>query len=186
MLHSFKFKSHLLFNAKVREKRALVNLVEIETFPAFLRYLLLLIMMVMAVGPGYGQAVISAAGTADYTLGEIAISSYRDGSLLINEGFHQPGAVFTGTVELGQKSYEYSIYPNPASQYLMLEGEEELVSQIKSLKIIDLIGREIHLDHDRYHNGMNIDLREVRAGFYQLLLYDKHLVLLSSSPFIIK
>lgn len=128
---------------------------------------------------GQQQAIISAAGTTsemedyslDWTIGELAVSSFSFADQLFTEGFHQADPnldpiVFTA------KEAKLSIhcYPNPFQNSITVSWQKELdsnKSQLVNLECVvtNVYGREIR--RQKLSDGpIQFDLSAVAVGIY--------------------
>lgn len=72
--------------------------------------------------------------------------------------------------ELIAENNEFTIYPNPVSDYLYVNGERE---KVKMAQIIDLSGKVIYSEKDPFRNKTNISVQGIPAGVYFLKLDEK-------------
>ncbi len=112
---------------------------------------LLAIQVVTSLGAqAMNRSVVGSAGTyfsdfntanLHWTLGEIAVGYYENGSVL-SEGFHQTyfDIVVTSLWESPELQLSLAIYPNPTLGQLTIEGDWQPGDQ---LQIFDLQGRRI-------------------------------------------
>jgi hypothetical protein len=71
-----------------------------------------------------------------------------------------------GNVENGWK--DLLVYPNPASDEILIKSEANLTS----VKIFDIFGREVFCSMNLQPYAISIDIRNLVAGSYHLLLSD--------------
>ncbi len=123
-------------------------------------------------GQSLERQVLSASGTTyaqagftlDFTLGELATTTYAQG-LSMSEGFHQVWALITAT-ESPAQDLELTLYPNPTPGFLNVETAELL-----SFKLASLDGRV--LMQGKIEGGKSrIDVGFLGAGLYLLCLQD--------------
>lgn len=74
------------------------------------------------------------------------------------------------TAEFIAENNEFTIYPNPVSDYLYVNGERE---KVKMAQIIDLSGKVIYSEKDPFRNKTNISVQGIPAGVYFLKLNEK-------------
>ena len=74
-----------------------------------------------------------------------------------------------GNVENGWK--DLLVYPNPASDEILIKSEANLTS----VKIFDIFGREVFCSMNLQPYAISIDIRNLVAGSYHLLLSDGNL-----------
>jgi len=117
----------------------------------------LILYIVLALGYSlvelYGQGIIpasggfasSSGGTVSYTIGQVfyTFQSGTNGSII--EGIQQPYeiTVVSGTEEAREINLILSVYPNPASYYLILKVNASTVHSFQSLnyQLLDLSGK---------------------------------------------
>ena len=144
----------------------------------------------------YGDLMaIASGGVSPY---EYEWSTGSDSSILVNP---EEGIIYTLTVtdstdctssiEIllqstavnGLQTEELNVYPNPTDDYLII-NQEGIASALKNIKLVDMHGREIQLNHiiqDR--DNIKLDMQFLRPGIYfihvivdQKLFYQKVIV----------
>ncbi|MDP5170970.1 MAG: T9SS type A sorting domain-containing protein [Bacteroidia bacterium] len=122
----------------------------------------------------YGASGTAGAIQVDMTVGEVAITTGQAGSIIVTQGFHQPGAGITGIAdELGVK-VDYSLYPNPTSDLITLELTAAAPSKIK-VEVIDARGRLTALESKEITLGPTTSTLEwntenLAEGFYMIVV----------------
>ncbi len=79
-----------------------------------------------------GNAATGGGGTVSYTVGQIAYTTITDGvNGSVAQGVQQPYeiSVVTALEEANDISLEFSVHPNPATDYLILKIEGEVKTQ---------------------------------------------------------
>ncbi|MEJ5048813.1 endonuclease [Chryseobacterium culicis] len=74
------------------------------------------------------------------------------------------------TAELIAENNEFTIYPNPVSDHLYVNGERE---KVKMAQIIDLSGKVIYSEKDPFRYKKSIPVTGIPAGVYFLKLDEK-------------
>lgn len=131
----------------------------------------------------YSQVVGSLGGSfssgsmnADWTLGEVVISTLSTPSTIATQGFHQPMLKTQGTV-IGISEGDFShfnahVYPNPVSQDFYLYGSAPIGKV--SLELTNALG-QVLLKRNTYStaNGFNehMEIGGLASGIYMLKLY---------------
>lgn len=121
--------------------------------------------------------VISNAGdvmkagnfSIEWTLGELAVETFKNGNSTLTQGFHQGQIIITKTHDAELSGYK--IYPNPTIENLIIENSNndaayELIS-----------GGGALIQRSSLLNGINqIQMQQLPAGNYmlQLIQGDKH------------
>ena len=109
--------------------------------------------------------------------GSIAVSCF-DGLFILKS------SDYVGVEEALETEYEFSIYPNPSSSTIRLQG----ISQRDcSLKIVDLSGKVV-LEHSAIPsvNGLNFDVSSLSEGVYLLNIIHPLGEILGASKLVIK
>jgi hypothetical protein len=103
---------------------------------------------------------IEGSGTVEYYIYEV--EHYEDGLLMT---FNAETPNYVGINQLSQSAI--SFYPNPASDYLTIDSQEE----IKEISLYNLTGKLIQ----RFENGYNkntIDISSFNKGMYLISIID--------------
>lgn len=122
-----------------------------------MKRLILFIAFLLPVALASGQQkleVIASAGgysvatgiSISWTLGETIIPNFTspDGTIKLAHGFQQK-LVITKVEELIEETVSVTVYPNPASDYVRIEFEQEIDSEIR-ISLIDFRGKVIRAD----------------------------------------
>jgi hypothetical protein len=136
------------------------------------KLLLILIALPMI---GFGQvttpSVISSSGDSynnggimmDYTLGEIVIETYTNSNTILTQGFHQGDLkVTTAVVNLDIKT---KIYPNPTTNFLIIELEKNVNAE---LLVYDINGKIVIKDKLNEEQKKQLDFSFLNQGNYLL------------------
>ncbi|MBN2890318.1 MAG: T9SS type A sorting domain-containing protein [Bacteroidales bacterium] len=117
-----------------------------------------------------GQELVGSAGgsfetatySMDWSVGEVATSTYSAGSYTLSEGLHQNFI----TVEAIDQVVEFgiSIFPNPTSDFININSSEIANFDVK---IIDVDGRNI-VNQNVTGNQTQIDFTNFANGIYIL------------------
>lgn len=109
-----------------------------------MRQKLLVIILSMVVGFGYGQSisssvVASGGGSAEaggislsWTIGELAIETFTSADLILTQGFQQGYYEITSVNDPLAESINLEIYPNPATDFINIEIKN---TEAKSIRI---------------------------------------------------
>ena len=138
-----------------------------------MRKLLLLLLCLPIIG--FGQvttpSVISSSGNSysnggvnmDYTLGEIVIETYTNSNTILTQGFHQGVLeVHTGVVNIEIKT---KIYPNPTTNFLIVELEKNVNADIL---VYDINGKIVIKDRLNNEQQKQLDFSFLKQGNYLL------------------
>jgi hypothetical protein len=132
----------------------------------------------LAVLPMFGMAqsispeVIASAGEhfdngttqLSWTLGEVVIDTYDNGSNILTQGFHQTELTVT-SIEETLSDVRMNLYPNPTSEFLNIElgnNEKDI-----NLQLYDMSGKLIHKDVITANtNKFVLPMQSVATGKY--------------------
>lgn len=132
----------------------------------------------LAVLPFIGMAqsitpeVIASAGEhynngttqLSWTLGEVTVATYDNGTNILTEGFHQTQLTVTSVEEV-LSNVRLNIYPNPTSELLNIEFGNN--GQDITLQLFDMSGKLIHTDKvEAYQAKYVLPMNEVATGNY--------------------
>ena len=110
-----------------------------------------------------GNTLISGDVVLDFTIGEVVIDTYT-GTVILTQGFQQSRIIITH-VPNEEYEVEFNIYPNPTSDYVMIDFHSP-VSSI--LELYDIQGKLI-LNHSLYNQeSFQLNLQTVASGSYLL------------------
>ncbi len=118
-----------------------------------------------------GGSVQTAAGSLDFTVGEMLIAPRTAGNLYWGEGFQQAWiapVVSTADAETAPPLL-LTVYPNPAVQHLFVESNRPLLQA----QLFDLTGRPVS-DRLPINGATRFDLGRLPAGLYLLRALDEN------------
>jgi len=120
--------------------------------------------------------IVSSAGETyqgnsmqiDWTLGELGITTIKDLTNQITQGFHQPNYTITSVNELPREIGDINIYPNPTPDRIEIKIDFEQYHNVK-IQLIDLYGRLIW-SKERNGNQLEqiMDATRLQNGNYLL------------------
>lgn len=132
----------------------------------------------LAIVPFFGMAqsispeVIASAGEhyengsaqLSWTLGEVMIDTYDNGTNILTQGFHQTQLTVTSVEEV-LAGIRLNIYPNPTSEVLNIDlGNNE--SDIE-LQLFDMSGKLVHKAKiEAYQTKYVVPMNQVATGNY--------------------
>lgn len=138
----------------------------------FLTILSLAILPYAAMAQSISPEVIASAGEhfdngttqLSWTLGEVVIDTYDNGTNILTQGFHQTELTVT-SIEESLANIRLNMYPNPTSELLNIEfGNNE---QDITLQLFDMGGKLIHTDKiEAYQAKYVLPMNEVATGNY--------------------
>ena len=76
----------------------------------------------------------------DWSIGEIAIETYAQGSFTLTQGLHQNTYTVTAINDLPLFDVNITAYPNPASDFITIENSEDLQKEL-AIEISDIKGK---------------------------------------------
>ena len=124
---------------------------------------------------GFGQvttpSVVSSSGDSysnggvimEYTLGEIVIETFSNTANILTQGFHQ-GDLKVNTL-LVDIAIKLKIYPNPTTNFLIVESEENVNADIL---VYDINGKLVIKDKLINEQQKQLDFSFLRQGNYLL------------------
>ncbi len=120
----------------------------------------------------------STAGTISLsaTVGEPVVTTAVSGTLTLTQGFQQAETSFSdGVDDLHQWLVDYSLYPNPTQDQLILELNTEVPMQL-DLEVYDVLGRSVGISVEDWQvkgvDEKTLDLKNLAVGAYLLVLKD--------------
>lgn len=134
--------------------------------------------LLLALLPFFGMAqsiepqVIASAGEhfdngtvqLSWTLGEVMIDTYDNGTNILTQGFHQTELTVT-SIEENLSNIRLNLYPNPTSEFLNIElgnNDKDI-----NLQLFDMSGKLIHRDViTAYTNKFVLPMNAVATGKY--------------------
>jgi hypothetical protein len=136
------------------------------------KILLILIALPMI---GFGQvttpSVVSSSGDSysngnvimDYTLGEIVVETHANSTTILTQGFHQGDLKVSTQVE--NISIKTKIYPNPTTNFLIIELEKNVNADIL---VYDINGKLVIKDKLNEEQKKQLDFSFLNQGNYLL------------------
>ena len=126
----------------------------------------------LCVAQSISPEVIASAGDhydngttqLSWTLGEVVIDTYDNGSNILTQGFHQTQLTVT-SIEENLADVRMNLYPNPTSEYLniSLRNNEKDIN----LQLFDMTGRLVHKDVINAHDTKYVlPMQSVATGKY--------------------
>ena len=135
--------------------------------------LVFLVITVTLTGQEIQQQVIATAGnysesetvSVSWTLGEVAIETFKNESITLSQGFQQGDLTINTLVEESLLDFSLSAYPNPVLDRLTVEFDMDNLPY----QVVDLNGKVI-LNGTLYTRGGTIDFSRVSEGVYFLVI----------------
>lgn len=126
---------------------------------------------------GKSQSVIGSVGgggtvgavNLNYTVGEAVVSTIKNNSITLNQGFHQPRYVVTAIAETFPEG-AVKVFPNPTSAILEVQLKDIDLENI-TISLTDVAGRKINASKVRTANWQT-DISGLADGFYLLKVED--------------
>ena len=124
---------------------------------------------------GFGQvttpSVISSSGDSynnggvmmDYTLGEIVVETFSNSANILTQGFHQGDLKVSTSIE--NIAIKTKIYPNPTTNFLIIELEENVNAE---LLVYDINGKIVIKDKLNEEQKKQLDFSFLNQGNYLL------------------
>jgi hypothetical protein len=141
---------------------------------AFCLYVYGVTLMAQSTIPTGGGDASGTGGKVSYTLGQIVSSSISGTSGTITQGVQQPFeiSVVTGTEETSGIILEFSVYPNPATGFVILKIQNYDTENL-SFKLYDINGTLLQSKKVE-GNETQIQLGNVLSGTYLLKIVDNN------------
>ena len=99
-----------------------------------------------------------------WTLGEVMVDTYDNGTNILTQGFHQTELTVT-SIERELVDVEMNVYPNPTSEYLNIDlgrNDKDI-----NLQLYDMSGKLIHKDViNAYDTKYVLPMQSVASGKY--------------------
>lgn len=99
-----------------------------------------------------------------WTLGEVMIDTYDNGSNILTQGFHQTNLTVTA-IDEAVSDIRLSLYPNPTSEFLNIElgnNEKDI-----NIQMYDMSGKLMHKDViNAYDTKYVLPMQSVATGKY--------------------
>jgi type IX secretion system substrate protein len=128
---------------------------------------------IVSIAQQLDRYVIASAGGSDasgsYTIGEVMVSS---ANLAVIAGFQQPSFMLDLPLGITDITGKLNVFPIPTKSILTINGEyfDGIATQAN---LFSLDGRRMEATTQRYPNEMNLDLRNLQAGYYYLTLINE-------------
>ena len=145
--------------------------------------ILITIIFALSAGAQVKQEVIASAGgyningdlSISWTVGETIVSTFTNGDLILTHGFQQQ-FIITSIEETLEELVKIKIFPNPASDIVIIQFEYPLEGEI-ILTIIDYMGKLVKRDIiESTMFEKQIYLQDIPPGIYYLRLTKGKLV----------
>jgi hypothetical protein len=138
----------------------------------------IIILLICALHVQGQQQVVSSAGnfysntsgSISWTLGEIAIETLTTANNILTQGFQQSRLTVTGIDDLPVLDFEIVVFPNPASDHLIIRTDKE---QHKNLhyQLYDLSGKII-LQNKILETETKIPVNHLKPAVYLLRIIE--------------
>ena len=120
------------------------------------------------VSSGGGQLSASSINI-EFTVGDIAVESWQQGSLRLFEGF-QAVNYAVGLVTGLQFETAFSFYPNPAQKFLTIEAD---VTPGSTFRVTDVSGKNFEVPTELAAHRAVVDVSSLPASLYVLTIQDR-------------
>ena len=126
--------------------------------------------------PATGGNAYGSGGSLNYTVGQVIYQTYTGINASIAEGLQQPYeiSVVTEIKKAWGITLSVSAYPNPATEYFLLEVENELAADL-SFQLYDMRGRLLQSDQI-VSNRTQIDINGLAYATYFLKITRENIV----------
>ena len=121
----------------------------------------------------YAQEVVASAGETQtltgyevsWTIGEPVIETFSSGNTVLTQGFHQSKLIVTAIDEILFSDFELKVYPNPTSEYLIIQLNSP--EKKPQYQLFDLSGKLLQ-NNSVTGTETRINLNEYASGTYLL------------------
>lgn len=125
-----------------------------------------------------GNDANGSGGEVSYSVGQVVYSSNNDATGEVNQGVQHAYEIFTVSTQDNEIQSSMEVYPNPTSDYLILEIEKYKAENL-TYQIFDQQGKEIQ--KKKIAAGKTkIDLKDVTPSTYLIKISDSKNNLLQS------
>jgi hypothetical protein len=124
------------------------------------------ISMAQQVVASSGESLANSSGSLSFTLGELAIETKSGSPGILTEGFHQPTITITSLDEPVKVGYSITAFPNPTSDFVNLEIENEELTGLSYI-LYDATGKDI-LSGTIENKTTEISFSELKTAIYFL------------------
>jgi hypothetical protein len=111
-----------------------------------------------------GEHYYNGSVQLSWTLGEVMIDTYDNGTNILTQGFHQTQLTVT-SIEENLAEVRMNLYPNPTSEFLNIDlgnNEKDI-----NLQVYDMTGKLIHKDViNAYDTKYVLPMQSVVTGKY--------------------
>ncbi|QGY46526.1 T9SS type A sorting domain-containing protein [Maribellus comscasis] len=140
-------------------------------------YILIIAFCFTTISTSFAQEVVASAGETQqagsielsWTLGESVIETFTSGAIL-TQGFHQSKLLVTAIDEPSLLVSELKVYPNPASEFVMIHFNSEIKD--KQYSLFDMTGKMLLLNSIS-ETDSRIDVSSLASGTYLLRISAK-------------
>jgi hypothetical protein len=117
-----------------------------------------------------GNFHANASGSISWTLGELAVETLTTAGNILTQGFQQSRLTVTGIGDLPILDYEIVVFPNPASDHLIILTDKEQHENLY-YQLYDLSGKIIVQDRIR-ETETTIPVNNLRSAVYLLRIIE--------------
>jgi hypothetical protein len=118
-----------------------------------------------------GDFFTASNGSLSWSFGEPVTETYKTSSVVLTQGFQQPGYNVTAIDDKSISSqFRINVYPNPASDYLNIEMHQD--KQTMVIEIYDLFGRKVLSENPVILNNSTyqVNMAGLAKGNYLLVI----------------
>ncbi len=130
----------------------------------------------LSVISSYGNFGSGTTGNLSSTLGEPMVATFTASSNILTQGFEQPDDAVMTAVPDNSSDQFISVYPNPATDRLTIEGIT--ASGPVELKLADISGRVMISKYVDGNSGSQevdqLEIKDIKSGVYFLTVAEKN------------
>lgn len=111
---------------------------------------------------------------SNHSVGEVAVGSVSDGNVSLTQGFQQ-GFTYVTALENIVNEYNFSVFPNPASEILNISWKNNGVNASVTIQLTDMSGKTVLLKNTSVSaEREQIQLTDLPASSYFLTVSDRN------------
>lgn len=116
-----------------------------------------------------GGALSADAISVEFTVGDLAVDSREQGSLLLFEGFQAVNYGISLVTGLSSET-AFSFYPNPTQKFLTIEAD---FTPGSTFRVTDVSGKAFELPTELSAHRAIVDVSTLPSSLYVLTIQDK-------------
>lgn len=115
-----------------------------------------------------GEKLSAQAISIEFTVGDVAVESWSEGSIRLFEGF-QAANYAVGLITGLPIETAFAFYPNPTQKFLTIEAD---LSPGSTFRVTDISGKDLELPAELTAHRAVVDVSSLPASLYVLTIKD--------------